>query len=46
MVRPKRIARPQPRRAARKFQEWFRAKVVWTREVDDHQETGFQIILQ
>lgn len=29
-----------------KFQEWFRAKVIWTREVDEHQETGFLIIQQ
>ena len=29
-----------------KFQEWFRAKVIWTRPVDDHQETGFLIIQQ
>lgn len=29
-----------------KFQEWFRAKVIWTRSVGDHQETGFQIIQQ
>ena len=29
-----------------KFQEWFRAKVIWTRDVEDHQETGFQIIQQ
>ncbi len=29
-----------------KFQEWFRAKVIWTRTVEDHQETGFQIIQQ
>lgn len=27
-----------------KFQEWFRAQVVWTRVVDDHVETGFQIL--
>ncbi len=29
-----------------KFQEWFRAKVIWTRTVEDHHETGFQIIQQ
>ena len=29
-----------------KFQEWFRAKVIWTHEAGDHQETGFQIIQQ
>ncbi len=29
-----------------KFQEWFRAKVIWTRPLDDHQETGFLIIQQ
>lgn len=29
-----------------KFQEWFRAKVIWTREVGDHRETGFLIIQQ
>ena len=29
-----------------KFQEWFRAKVIWTREVEDHEETGFLIIQQ
>ncbi len=27
-----------------KFQEWFRAQVIWTREVEDHVETGFQIL--
>ncbi len=29
-----------------KFQEWFRAKVIWTRPMDDHHETGFLIIQQ
>ena len=29
-----------------KFQEWFRAKVIWTRGVGDHQEAGFLIIQQ
>jgi hypothetical protein len=29
-----------------KFQEWFRAKVIWTRMAVDHHETGFFIIQQ
>lgn len=27
-----------------KFQEWFRARVIWTRQVDDRFETGFLIV--
>lgn len=27
-----------------KFQQWFRAQVIWIRQADDHIETGFQII--
>jgi hypothetical protein len=27
-----------------KFQEWFRARVIWNREIDDHVETGFLIM--
>jgi len=27
-----------------KFQQWFRAQVIWTRDVEDHVETGFLIL--